>query len=438
MKRTLLWATYVLMAVFFFSAYGTVLAADGSFWSDFNVPDPGCVTIGTVEVCGPVKVDKLDIIEESTADILGTCSFGDSNTATTGPIAPGYQFWCERGQLGPDGSTDIQVSSNQSNLPMIKAYIVQASSGLPMWETYHQPMGGLQGAGGGTSDPYQNKDWEFAGFKKLTFTTTANKDYNWMRQHALEPLRKAGYTANLHSFTATSPGFTAEIGVYDTLDGRVLMEENVIKKEGWKVKSGEGTRGNRGTYEYTLRYKGTAKATLSWPAPFQNYKFWEINAEVTFEKDPNSSTEEADVYITSEGTITQTMYTGTPVCPGPKFTDTYPIFPGDGILYLRPGTDPIQYQADASISALTPIEEKSYTWCCPPGENCQNETLTRSAQEHQWLDTGDSDQTAQSGGTLQGTYVDPNIIGSYYEWNFKSVDNPSPQSPGTMLLLLGD
>lgn len=394
-------------------------------------PPQGCIDVGGVNVCGPFKVQDIEIVEESTADILGSCLFGDSNSATTGLIAPGYQFWCER------NGGSINVSSHQANLPVIRSHIVRASDNLSVsWDYYHA-NGGLNGPGGAVyPDPYQNKDFEFAGYKKLTFTTSASKDYDWMLQHALEPLRKAGYTANLHSFNATSPGFTADIGVYDTLDGRVLLEENVIKKEGWKVKAGDGTKGNRGTYLYTQKYKGTAKAVLPWPAPFQSYKFWEITAQVTFEQDPNASTDEVDVYnTTSEGTITQIMYTGTPICPGPRFTDTYPIFPGDGVLYIRRGNNPLQYQADASISALTPITEKSYTWCC--GGSCNNQTMARNEQEHQWLETGPSDQTALPDGTLKGKYDSTNNTGSF-EWDLKPVDNSAGANMPALQLLLND
>lgn len=428
MKRIILLSIYFLILTFPFSVY-----AEGSFSCSFTVSLPeGCIEVGGVTVCGPYRVNDIEIIEESTADILGSCTFGGSNTATTGLIPPGYQFWA-----GRDGG-NITVSSNQANLPWIRAHIVRASDNLSVSWEYCNPKGGLNGPGGAVyPDPYQNKEFEFAGYKKLTFTTTANEDYNWMRQNALQPLQEAGYTANLHSFTSTSPGFTAEIGVYDTLDGRVLMEENVITKKGWKVKSGDGTRGNRGTYDYSQKYKGTAKATLYWLAPFQSYKHWEISAEVTFEKDPNSSTEEVDVYYTtSEGKITQKMYTGTPICPGPTFTDTYPIFPGDGVLYIRRGTQPIQYQADASISSLTPIKDHSYSVCCPPGStSCTSDTLTRNEQEHQWLETGDSDQTAKADGTLQGKYESDNNTGSF-EWDLKLVDKPpAGTSPAVQLLL---
>jgi|GEM_PF-4680154 len=436
MKRVTLLAISLFLVIFPFSASES--AAQGAFWSSFTVALPeGCIDVGGVSVCGPFRVNDIQIIEESTGDILGDCEFGNSDTATTGLIPPGYQFWAER------NGGSIRVSSNQANLPIILAHIVRVSGNLSvLWDYYH-PEGGLHGPGGAVyPDPYQRKDFEFAGVKKLTFTTSADKDFNWMMKHALQPLQDAGYTANRGTFTDTHPGFTVEISVHDTLDGRVLLEDDVIKKEGWKVKSGEGTRGNRGTYEYTIKYKGTAKAELvkptGLPAPFpQNWKYWEISANVTLEKDLNSSTEEADVYITtSEGTITQKMYTGTATCPGPTFTDTYPIFPGEGVLYIRRGTDPAQYQADASMSALTPIEAKSFSWCCPPGStSCTTVTLTRSAQEHQWLETGDSDQTALAGGTLKGNYKDD--TGSF-EWDLKVVDKPSATLPGSMMLLLGD
>lgn len=105
-------------------------------------------------------------------------------------------------------------------------------------------------------------------------------------KHALQPLLDAGYTANRNDFTYTSPGFIAEIGVYDTLDARVLIEDNVILKENWKVRDDpDSTKGSRGTYDYKAKYKGTAQAGMSLTIPgLPSAKVWEISADVTFEK----------------------------------------------------------------------------------------------------------------------------------------------------------
>jgi chitodextrinase len=405
---------------------GSGSAPGGTFWSSFTVPDPGCITVETVEVCGPSRVDRVEIIEESTAEILGLCNFGESNTATTGSLPPGYQFWCERSQNASGGSTDIKVSSMQSNLPQIHNYLVRASDGLPMWQTYAPATGGLNGPDGAVySDPYQKKEFEFAGYKKLTFTTKEDKDYNWMREHTLQPLRDAGYTVNLHNFSRTSPGFIAEMGVYDTLDARVLMEENVIlKQKGWKV-VGDDTRGNRGSYEYKIKYQGTAKATMYFPTTTN--KVWEITADVTFEKDPNTSGADGDTYNTSEGTITQTMFTvpdPSGQCAGnpASFTNTYPIFPGDGSLRIVPKDQAIEYRAGASISASTPLEAHNYQRCCsytdPP---CENKTMQINEQEHEWLRMG-ANMPGMPGGVLQGTYQTPPFGTPSFEWMFTPVE----------------
>ena len=417
------------------SAPGSGSAPEGAFWSSFTVPDPGCITVGTTQVCGPSRVDRIEITEESTADILGMCWFGENNAATTGSIPPGYQFWCERSPNASGGGTDIKISSMQANLPLIHTYLVRASDGLPMWETYIQPTGGLHGPDGAVyTDPYQKKEFEFAGYKKLTFTTTADKKYDWMRQHALIPLQNAGYTANLHSFTATSPGFIAEIGVYDTLDARVLMEEDVILKEPWKVRKGDATQGNRGTYDYTPKYKGTAKASLKWSNT--ESLVYEIGADVTFEKDTALSTELLDVY-TASGTITQTNYTvPMPVCSGEpaSFTDApYPIAKGPyGDLWIKKGSNPIEYVASATLSADTyPLQSHPYRMCC--GSQCSDEVLEPGAQEHMWLMTGlgGAFKTAESDGRLKGTFEHVQQVGTYvikaglYEWDFAPADeNP--------------
>lgn len=409
------------------SSTGSGSAPEGAFWSSFTLGDPGCVPVGNVEVCGPSKVDRVEIIEESTADILGMCWFRDSNQASTGTIPPGYQFWCQRSQ-GAGGATEIKISSMQANLPWIRAYWVRASDNLPMWATYAQPTGGLHGADGAVySDPYQQKDFEFAGYKKLTFTTTTNKKFDFYITHALRPPRDAGYTANSHNFKATSPGFIGEVGVYDTLDGRHLLTEDVIKKEGvWKVRA-EETRGNKGSYEYVGKYKGTTKASMYFLPPFQGTKVWEITGDVTFELDPNMTFPDTDVFTTTGGTITQTIYTvpdPTGLCSGSpsSFTDTYPVYPADGYLFIKTSESPIQYRAGASISERTPLVEHTYTECCSyRTPACEEKTLEKNEQEHQWLYMEEAPRTAQPDGTLQGSFDDPYT--GKYEWNLRQDEN---------------
>ncbi|RJQ67049.1 MAG: hypothetical protein C4519_24855 [Desulfobacteraceae bacterium] len=84
----------------------------GTFWCSVTVSAPECVpVVGApgVEVCAPKAVNQVDIVEESTAEILGTCSFGDGNVAMTGLAPSGYRFWCER--FAADGGTQIKISS---------------------------------------------------------------------------------------------------------------------------------------------------------------------------------------------------------------------------------------------------------------------------------------------------------------------------------------
>ena len=451
MKRIMLLAICIFAVVFPFSASES--AEMGAFSCTYTLPPlPDPYTIGGVTVDGPFRVEDIAIDEESTGEILGQCVFGDSDTATTGVISPGYQFWAERSQ-DADGTTHITVSSNQANLPLIQAHFVKVRPPSPplsiVWDYYHADGGVLNGPGGPYADPYQKKEFEFAGFKKLTFVATPKKDYNWMRKHALQPLQKAGYDAVQKSFEKTSSGSTLVVDVYDTLDGRALMEENVILKESWTVRSGKPyTWGNVGTYKYSGKYRGTIKATMTLPG-FPNTKVWEITGDVTFEKDPDYSTDEIDVYTTSAGTITQTMYTvpdPTGLCQGipASFTDTYPVYKGDGYLSIKSGTDPIQYQASASISAQTPVQPHPYKECCayadPP---CEDQTMEVGEQEHEWLFTGDDFRSAEANGTLKGTYIvttgDPlNLPSGTYEWDLKPVNEGSATSPGVQLLLLGN
>ena len=417
------------------STPGSGSAPGGAFWSLFNVADPGCITVGGVEVCGAKKVESVEVTEESTAEILADCAFGEGNTATSGVIPPGYQFWCERIPKA-DGSTDIKISSPQANLPIIRAKVVRASDNLPMFWTNHTAMDGLHGPDGTVySDPYQKKEFKFAGDKELTFITKADKKYDWMRQHAFQPLLNAGYTAWQRFFQATSPGFIVKINAVNTLDARVLIEENVILKEPWTVRKGDETRGNRGTYDYTPKYKGTARATLysaplPVPSPPPIVKYWEISAEVTFAKDSALSTETMDVY-TASGTVTQTSYTvpdttGTGLYYGipSSFTDSYPIAKDPyGDLWIKKDSNPIEYAGSATLSsAQYALPSHPYAMCTPAG--CTDEILEPGEQEHMWLMTGEGGafQTVGTDGRLKGTFQSN---GGVYEWDFGPEDeNP--------------
>jgi hypothetical protein len=391
----------------------------GTYWCTFSVGDPGPITIGQVMINGPYTVNRIEIVEKSTAEILGSCNFGSANSASTGNLPPGYEFTGERSALS-SGTTNIKLSSSVANLPMIHAYLVNGD-GTPCWETYHEAIVPLNGPGGKVyADPYADKELKIAGTKMFTFKTKLNKDYNFFRDKALKPLLDAGYEAAQKSFAATNPGFIGYIDVTNTLDGRALMEENVILKK-WKRLKVEG---NKGEYEYLCAYKGTAKGTMTFPS-LPSAKVWEVTSEFTFEIDEALSTSETAVYKTTAGTITQTCYTVPNAMPGimwgdpASFTDTYPIDIGDGYLSVDNGTDPVQYKVSASISASTPLTDKNYTLYtsfAPP----ESKTLEKGAQEHMWLYSGDAKKSAESDGTMKGTYTWQNGANTY-EWTIAPV-----------------
>jgi hypothetical protein len=223
----------------------------GLYWASYTVSVPSCLPVGQTQVCDPTFVDRVELVEASTQEIVALCWFQGSDVATS-PGPTGSEFWCQRSQLtGTD--TQITVASPQANLLTIHAWVLRQSDRLAFWDVYVPPSGGLNAPDGTVlADPYQDSKLKFAGFKDLTFTAKTQKNADFANQKALQPLLDAGYSARIRRFESTASGMVAEISVYDTLDARVLMEEQVITKNGWKVKTDPAsTTGNRGTYEYT-------------------------------------------------------------------------------------------------------------------------------------------------------------------------------------------
>jgi hypothetical protein len=207
------------------------------------------------------------------------------------------------------------------------------------------------------------------------------------------------------------------------------MEEDVITRKKWKVRA-DATKGNKGTYDYPqLKYTGTAQATMRLPVTGETV--WEIDAQVTFVKDPARSGQypDMDFYTTAaEGTVTQTSYTAPGMaaagCYGipASFTDTYPIAVDDGHLTVKSDGDPVQYAGGATITGSTPVQDHPFQLCCswrnPP---CEDDVLEAGSQQHQWWFTGPDGAlvTAQPDGTLQGT---GEFFGTTYEWEFTPVE----------------
>lgn len=408
---------------------GAASAPAGAFWSSFTIPDRGCVTVGTLNFCGPFIVDSLFIREKSTEQVLGECNFGQNNIATTGPHPDGSQFWCERGQTAADGTSEIKIYSMQANLPWIHVTLVRASDTYtPIWTFYQPPTGGLHGPDGTIySDPYQHKEFKFAGFKKFIFTSSEERDMDFWNYDCVSPFQDAGYEVNNDIFNGHP--FNSWFGVSPTLDARVRIEEVILKDKRWTVRNGPDTQGNKGTYQYKGKYKGTAKATLkSYPMPFlPQVKIWENSADVTFERDPSRSTPDVDFYTTTGGTVTQTVYTvpdPTGVCYGipASFTDTYPIYKKDGYLGITRKADPMLYNVGASITSSAPVTTHQYKYCCkyqnPP---CVDQTMQIGEQQHPWLFIGPYKVLpVPADYTLKGSFSDPSS-GSY-EWNLSPVE----------------
>lgn len=227
----------------------------GAYWLRVTATAPDCIPVvgSDAQVCGAKAVGRVEVVEESTAEILGACEFGESGGASTSSGPGRYTFWCERVETAP-GTNEITIHAMQANLPLVHVYWFGTDAESPggiLLEEYISPADGLHDAGGGSyMDPYANRDFEFAGFKQFTFTTTEENAYDMMKEKALQPLQDAGFDARIFTFNSSSSGSTAIIDVYDTYDGRVKLQEDVILQNEWVIKSGADlNKGNIGAYE---------------------------------------------------------------------------------------------------------------------------------------------------------------------------------------------
>jgi hypothetical protein len=169
---------------------------------------------------------------------------------------------------------------------------------------------------------------------------------------------------------------------------------------------------------------------LTFPPPAPPAEVWEISADVTFEADPDHSSDGVNGYTTSEGTVKQTLYTvpdtTNGMCYGipPTFTDTYNINTGDGYLSVYTDKKPAQYNAGATITSAEPVKDHPYKFCCnypyPLGLVCENQILKIGAQQHMWLYMGGVNQSADSNGNLKGTYQNPNS--GTFNWDLTPED----------------
>lgn len=388
----------------------------GLFTTQFVVPDPGCQTVGEVQVCGPVTVSMVEVFERSTKESLGLCEFGTSDSVSAGVGPGGYQFHCAR-KLGDAGATVVTITSAQANVLAIRAKQVQTSSGLTLAFT-EMNADSVSGPDGTVyADPYTHKEFQFAGAKAFYLNTATAKDLQFFTDHGYQPFADAGYQTTWRNFDSNS----IEINVTETLDGRYKLQEDVMEKL-WVVRAAE-TEGNKGTYDYIGKYQGTTHGVMMFPMSSQ--KVWEVDAEVTFEYDPDLNMNGALGFNSVSGTVTQTVYTSVGVCVGTpaSFTDTYNIQVGDGYLGLVPDTSPVEYNVGGTLNSNTPIPAHNYTLCCPgtDGMVCTEETMEPGAQQHSWLYMGSGTLQAETDGHLRGSYT-WQMDANSYEWDFAPIE----------------
>lgn len=240
-------------------------APAGSYTTIFVIPKaPDCIPAGKAgfkqDVCMASEVGRVSIIEESTAEVLADCEFKGRDLVNA-PAKPGESFSCERKRDAASGITEVRIRSKHANLPILRVshLIVRDGTTQGLWqESFAKAADGVVHAPDGKAyaDPYARQELKFAGHKQ--FFMVAKKGGIKRVNAVVGKLTAAGYDAVMRRF-ADGIG---EINVYDTFDGRALIEERILKKDNWKPrKDRASTRGNKGTYDADrYRFKGTEKA----------------------------------------------------------------------------------------------------------------------------------------------------------------------------------
>lgn len=252
----------------------------GTFYSTVTFTAPSCIPVTGapgVEICDDKSIMRIEIVEESTAEIMASASFNGGNTGETSHGSSGYEFWCEKTDISGMSSVQIKIYSKQANLPLVHAYWYstegpnRTTAGM-LYEEYVRATVVNGPDGTPYSDPYTQAYFKFGGFKQLTFRSK-DKDINFMHENALTPLKNAGYDAILRRYFKEGSESVAEIDVYGTLDARVLMEQNILVKKKWKVRNDpNATKGNRGTYDYTPPLEIGATPIFVTDKPTENEK----------------------------------------------------------------------------------------------------------------------------------------------------------------------
>lgn len=232
----------------------------GPYWTTFNVPAAPCVNAGGIQICGPTYLREINVDEQSTTDIMGTCFLGKGVThARTGVLSPGYEYFCDVAP-GANGGFVVTISGTTANLPIITDVQSRIEDGLtlskdvvPAAEGLHCPDGSVR------ADPYTETSWKYGASKVLT-CKAKGKDKTFMDQRAYEPLVAAGYDVQRRSFKVSDGYATEDYYITETLDGRLKIAQTVLRSKGWKTVS---ENRNTGTYEFNAFPTGVGTLTVT-------------------------------------------------------------------------------------------------------------------------------------------------------------------------------
>ncbi len=262
-------------------------APAGTYWTTFTLPKaPDCIN----DICMQSEIRRVSIIEESTTEILGDCEFQDSDFAES-PSTRDEWFWCERHLDTASGNTEIKISSKQANLPILHVYYMSKSIAGIWFESLSHASDQVVHSPEGASyaDPYQNSELKFAGFKQLMVDT--KKMGIKLAQEATQALVEAGYEATMRRYD----NGVGEIAVYNTKDARVLMEEKILAKKGWKVRK-SATRGNLGTYD-RLRLMVSTPFGISLIPQYRISNETPVSGTITVMREDGADVEDAVVTV---------------------------------------------------------------------------------------------------------------------------------------------
>jgi|GEM_PF-1602964 hypothetical protein len=217
----------------------------GVYWNTYSPISDTSYDVSGVTVGGPLTVAHLDIGELSTKNLVAGLAF-DTGVTCVSYTDPndGAQYWAQVTQVGGK-TTSIKIAATVANIFYLDLDLVSVGSRTPILFVYGlQPDGAGVNAPDGSvlSDPYQNSSLKFSGFKELKFSTKS-----WSDGYKIEgKVRDKGYQISHVMYANNVYQFDAAI----TLDGRKLIEEQILQPNGWFPRPADATWRNRGFYDY--------------------------------------------------------------------------------------------------------------------------------------------------------------------------------------------